>query len=94
MYLEGKLAYDIFVRGSVYILEGCSEDFMYFYFFFCYIILLYTSLMTIFLRHTLYLFSHIYDDVCCSSPISLYVVSFLSLYTCFFKYAIFIFVLH
>ena len=40
------------------------------------------------------LFSYIYDDVCVSSPISTCVVSFLSLYTCFFMYEIFISVSH
>ena len=40
------------------------------------------------------LFSYIYDDVCVSSPISTCVVSFLSLYTCFFMYAIFISISH
>ena len=58
-----------------------------------YIILLYTSLVTIFLITyivLLFLF-YIYDDVCCYSSISPYVVSFFSLYTCFFMYAIFYF---
>ena len=73
--------------------EGCSEDFMYFLFFFIYI-LLYTNLVTIYLR-TLY-FTFIYDDDVCffSSPTYTCVVSFLSLYICFFMYAIFIFVSH
>ena len=66
---------------------------MYFLFFFIYISLLYTSFLTIFL-HTLY-FIFIYDDdVCFSSPTSTCVVSFLSLYTCFFMYAIFISISH
>ena len=66
---------------------------MYFLFFFIYIGLLYTGLMTIYL-HTLY-FIFIYDDdVCFSSPTSTCVVSFLSLYSCFFMYAILIFVSH
>ena len=56
---------------------------------FSYIILLYTSLVTIYLWHILYLFLfNIYDDLCWYSPISQSVVSFLSLYTCFFMYAI------
>ena len=39
--------------------------------------------------HTLYLFLFcIYDDVCCYSPTSPCIVSFLSLYRCFFMYAI------
>ena len=37
---------------------------------------------------------HIYDDVCFSSPNPTCVVSFLSLFTCFFMYAIFIYVSH
>ena len=66
---------------------------MYFLFSFIYLSLLYTSLVTI-LLHTLY-FIFIYDDdVCFSSPTSTCVISFLSLYTCFFMYAILIFVLH
>ena len=41
------------------------------------------------------LYFHIYDvDVCVSSHTSTCVVSFLSLYTCFFMYAIFISVSH
>ena len=52
-------------------------------------ILLYTGLVTILSWHTLYLFLiYIYDDVCCFSLSSLCVVSFLSLYTRFFMYAI------
>ena len=35
----------------------------------------------------IYIYIYIYDDVCCSSPISLCVVSFLSLYTCYLLYA-------
>ena len=61
--------------------------------YFSYIILLYTSLVTIFLITyivLLFLF-YICDDVCCYSSISPYVVSFFSLYTCFFMYAIFYF---
>ena len=62
---------------------------------FCYIILLYTGFVTNYLWHTLYLFLfYIYDDVCWYSPISPCVVSFLSLYTCFFTYTIFISVSH
>ena len=56
---------------------------------FCYIILLYTGFVTNYLWHTLYLFLfYIYDDVCWYSPISPCVVSFLSLYTCFYMNAI------
>ena len=44
--------------------------------------------------HTLYLSFHIYNDVCFSLPISTCVFSFLSLYTCFYMYAIFISVSH
>ena len=33
MYLRGELVYEIiFVRGSVYFYEGCSEDFLYLFF--------------------------------------------------------------
>ena len=63
-------------------------------FFSFYISLLYTGLVTIYL-HALYFTFHIYDDdVCFYSPISTYVVSFLSFYTYFFMYAIFISVSH
>ena len=82
-----------FYRGSVYSFEGCSEDLMYFLFFFIYISLLNTGLVTI-LLHSLY-FIFIYDDdVCFSSHTSICVVSFLSLYTCFFMYTILISVSH
>ena len=65
---------------------------MYFLFFFIYISLLYTGLVTV--LHTLY-FIFIYDDdVCFSSPTSTYVVSFLTLYTCFFMYVTLIYVSH
>ena len=75
--------------------EGCSKDSMYFSFLlFSYIILLYTGLVTIIYDIHCSLFSYIYDDVCCFSPISPYVVSLLSLYTCFFMYTIFISVSH
>ena len=54
LYLGGELVYDFFFyRGSVYSFEGCSENFMYFLFFFVYISLLCTGLVTI-LLHTLY----------------------------------------
>ena len=66
---------------------------MYF-FLFCYISLMYTGLVTIY-WHTLYLFFHIYMMMMyVSSAISLRVVSFLSLYTCFFVYAILISISH
>ena len=59
-----------------------------FFFFLCsYIILLYISLVTIFLMtYIVFIFIFIYVDVCCFSPISPFVVSFLSLYICFFMY--------
>ena len=93
MYLRGVLAYDIFLLGECLYFEGCSEDYMYFSFLYLsYFILLYTSLVTIYWWHTLYLFLIIiYDDVCSYSPISPCIVSFLSLYTCFFLFAIFYF---
>ena len=31
--LRGELIYDIFVRGSVDIFKGCSEDYMYLFLF-------------------------------------------------------------
>ena len=95
MYLGEELAYDIFVRECLYFLRDVVRIYVLFFSLsFSYIILLYTSLVTIYLWHTLYLFLmyiYIYDDVCCYSPISPCVVSFLSLYTCFFMYVIFYF---
>ena len=40
-FLGGELVYDIFVWGSVIIIEGCSEDavYLFFSFFFRYIVL-------------------------------------------------------
>ena len=64
------------VRGSVYLLVVLGTSFRF----------LYTGLMTIF-TYIVFIFTYIYDDVCCSSPISLCVVSFLSLYTCYLLYA-------
>ena len=68
------------VRGSVYLLVVLGTSFRF----------LYTGLMTIFTYIVFiftYIYIYIYDDVCCSSPISLCVVSFLSLYTCYLLYA-------
>ena len=93
LYLGGELAQDIFVRGSVYIFffrDVVSILCLFLFSLFSYSILLYTGLVTIYLWHTLYLFLiyiYIYD-VCWFSTISPYVVSFLSLYRCFFMYAI------
>ena len=84
----------IFLLGGFpYFLRDVVRIVIYFSFLsFCYIILLYTGLLTIYLWHTLYLFLiDIYDDVCYFSPICQCVVSFLSLYTCFSMYAIFYF---
>ena len=67
---------------------------MYFLFFLIYISLLYTSLVTI-LLHTLYfIFIYMMMMYVFPSPISTCIVSFLSLYRCFFMYAIFISVSH
>ena len=68
------------VRGSVYLLVVLGTSFRF----------LYTGLMTIFTYIVFiftYIYIYIYVDVCCSSPISLCVVSFLSLYTCYLLYA-------
>ena len=88
LYLGGELVYDFFFyRGSVYSFEGCSENFMYFLFFFVYISLLCTGLVTI-LLHTLYfIFIYMMMMYVFPSPTSPCVVSFLSLYICFFMYA-------
>ena len=64
-----------FYRGSVYSFEGCSENFMYFLFFFVYISLLCTGLVTI-LLHTLY-FIFIYDDDVCFFLTYVYMCFFL-----------------
>ena len=40
------------------------------------------------MTYIVFMFFYIYDDVCCFLPISLCVVSFISLYTCFSIYAI------
>ena len=62
-------------------------------FFFYYISLLYLGFVTIIFKNIVLIF--IYDDdVCFSSPTFICVVSSLSLYACFFMYAIFISVLH
>ena len=91
LYLGGQLVQDFFLLGEVFIdFEGCSEVLMYFIFFLQPNV--YWSCDHSFIDiHCTYLLIYIYDDVCCYSPISPCVVSFLSLYTCFFMYAIFYF---
>ena len=55
LYLEGELVYDFFLLWGVFIpFEGCSEVYVYFSFLSLYISLLYTGLVTIYLRHILY----------------------------------------
>ena len=96
LYLGGELAYGIFfVRGSVYILRDVVRILCTFLFFiFSYIILLYTGLVTILLL-TYIVLIFIYMIMYVVFHLSLHVLFlFLSLYTCFFMYAIFIFVLH
>ena len=66
--------------------------FLCIFFSFFYFSLMYTGLVTIY-WHTLY-FIFIYMMMYVFSPISPCVVSFLSLYTCFFTYTIFISVSH
>ena len=62
-------------------------------FFFYYISLLYLGFVTIIFTYIALIF--IYDDdVCFSSPTFTCVVSSLSLYACFFMYAIFISISH
>ena len=74
--------------GGVYSFEGCSEAYMYFSFF---LVTLASCTLTYIVLYFL-----IYDDNVCSfsSPTSTYVVSFLSLYTCFFMHAILISISH
>ena len=69
---------------------------MYFFFLFSYISLLYTGLVTIIIMTYIGLYFIIYNDNVCSfsSPTSTCVVFFLSLYTCFFMYAILISISH
>ena len=63
--------------------------------FFLYISPLYTNLVSIYFITYIVPYFHINDDeVCFSSPTSTYVLSFLSLHTCLFMYAIFISVSH
>ena len=63
--------------------------------FFSFFSLMYIGLVTIhLLTYIVLIFLFIYDDECCSSPIFPCVISFLSLYTCFFMYVIFISVSH
>ena len=67
------------VRGSVYLLVVLGASFSF----------LYTGIVTILLiAYIVFIFIYICVDVCCFSPISPCVVSFLSLYTYFFMYAI------
>ena len=66
-------------KGSVYTLRDIVRLLCIFFSFF-YIYLMYTGLVTIW--HTLYLSLDIYVDVC-YSPIFTWIVSFLSLCTCF-----------
>ena len=89
-------------RGSSFGLESslvCLRDVVrftcIFFFLFLHYPLVHQSCDHLFTYIVLYF--HIYDDdddVCFSSPTSTCVVSFLSLYTCFFVYAIFISVSH
>ena len=76
--------------------EGCSEVYMYFSFFLVALASCTPILWPILLWHTLYFIFLIYDNGVCSfySPTFTCVASFLSLYTCFFVYAIFISVSH
>ena len=59
-----------------------------------YFSLLYTDLVTILFTYIVLYFHIYYDDVCFSSSTFTCVVSFLSLFTCFFMYSIFIYVSH
>ena len=70
------------VRGSVYLLVVLGASFSF----------LYTGLVTIFTYIILYF--HIWWWCMFSSPTSACIVSFLSWYTCFFMYAIFISISH
>ena len=65
---------------------------MYFFFLFSYISLLYTGLVTIIIMTYIVLYFLIYVDDACSfsSPTITCIVFFLSLFICFFMYAIFI----
>ena len=72
------------VKGSIYLLVVLEASFSF----------LYTGIVTILLIAYIVFISHIYiyNDVCCYSPTFTCVVFFfLSLYTCFFMYAIFYF---
>ena len=94
MYLGEELAYDIFVRECLYFLRDVVRILCTFLFliFQLHYPLVHQSCDHLFMTYIVFI-SHIYiyDDVCCYSPISPCVVSFLSLYTCFFMYVIFYF---
>ena len=85
IYIGGELAYEIFVRGSVFFIffyfGGCSEDLCIFFFS--------SFIDTLFLlcdsKPCTYDVIYIYDEVVITvlSPISTCVISFLSLCTCF-----------
>ena len=81
--IGGGLTQEIFVRGSVHIFEGCSEDFCIFSFLstsnILYLVYWYCDHFDI---HCTYIW-FIYILMYVLSPISPCVVSFLSLYTCF-----------
>ena len=80
-YMLGGVVFHL-VRGSVYLLVVLEASFSF----------LYTGLVTIFTYIMLIFDIYIYIWCMFSSPTSPCIVSFLSLYTCFFMYAIFIFV--
>ena len=82
--LRGRVSIGHFLLGGVLIFEGCSEDYLYLFLFSILdtLFLLYIGLMAIWYTLNLYLV-YIYILMYVISPISLCVVSFLSLYTCF-----------
>ena len=81
-----------FDRGSVYSFQGCSEVYMYFSFFLVTLASCIQVFWPFFIMTYIVLYFLIYDDdvYSFSLPTSTCVVSFLSLYMCFFVYAIFI----
>ena len=70
LYLGGELVQNIFVRGSVYSIEGCSEDFMYFrlvtillhtwYFIFIYMMMMYVFFTYLYMCCFFSIFVHMF----------------------------------
>ena len=96
MFLGEELVYDIFVRGSVYLFKGCSEDFLYLFFSlsFRYIVLVLLILWPFSDSKPYIYLIYIFDEVVITFfHLSLHVLFFFSLYAhaSYLLYAIFCF---